>query len=393
MAVIADDFTGAAELGAIGRRHGLRAELVHFSALRELARTEVGLVCVDTDTRNCRPAVAAQRVAAVARVLRKRNVTHIYKKVDSVLRGPVRAEVEAIQRALGLRRVVLVPANPSAGRVVVGGRYLIQGTPLNETDFRHDPAHPRRTASVAELLGPRGRGLIEIRSPGANAGELPAVGIILGEAARVADLRWWARAVDGNTLPAGAAEFFGAWLRALGFRQGLRAGNGLPGGREVFVCGSASAATREFVEVAREAGVPVMIWSGDSEGRGAMGLGVRRLREAETALRQHERIVLALPGVAIGDRRCARRLMTRLVGLAAALIRRAEVTQIFVEGGETAAALAARLGWKRLQVVAEVGPGAVALAPLGDGSRVLVVKPGSYRWPAGVLRQRGCKAV
>jgi uncharacterized protein YgbK (DUF1537 family) len=74
----------------------------------------------------------------------------------------------------------------------------------------------------------------------------------------------------------------------------------------------------------------------------------------------------------------------QLVALAAALLRSSEVERVFAEGGETAAALARRLGWTRLRVVTEVSPGVVALSPSSNWPGVLVVKPGSYRWPRSI---------
>ena len=64
--VIADDLTGAAELGAVGLRHGLRAEIVRSAQ----PGGEADLVCVDTDTRSCKPEEAASRAGSAARMLR-----------------------------------------------------------------------------------------------------------------------------------------------------------------------------------------------------------------------------------------------------------------------------------------------------------------------------------
>lgn len=384
IAVIADDFTGAAELGAIGLRHGLRAELVRFDGLPSLDRDRTELVCVDTDSRNGPRSVAARRAAAVARALRNRGVTRIYKKVDSVLRGPVRAEVEAVCRALNLKRALLVSANPTAGRIVVGGCYLIRGRPLHQTDFRFDPEHPRRTARIAELLGRQGRLPVEVRPRRSPSSSLPARGVIVGEAARAADVRFWAGLLDGATLPAGAAEFFAAWLQRLGFHRVRDGRDALPHRRDLFVCGSASAATRAFVKAARRAGVVVLSPVNVSSASAAAPANARRLRRAEKALQRHGRVILAMPSAPIRDRARARRVAGQLVGLAAALIRRAQVEHVFVEGGATAAALTRRLGWTRLRVVAELAPGVVALQPPSGRSGLLVAKPGSYPWPARI---------
>ena len=110
--VIADDLTGAAEIGAVGLRHALRAEVV-------IAGEPGGgadLICVDTDSRSCNPLEAGQRATKAARMLQSCGADWIYKKTDSVLRGNVTPEIEAVVRQLGLSGALLVPANPSLGR-------------------------------------------------------------------------------------------------------------------------------------------------------------------------------------------------------------------------------------------------------------------------------------
>src|SRR6185369_4965941 len=121
--VIADDLTGAAELGAVGWRHGLNAEVIVSGEISE----SVDVVCVDTDSRSCRPEEAGRRAAMAAAKLRQAGARWIYKKVDSVLRGQVTAEVEAIMKELGVNRALLAPANPSLGRVIQEGRYFVRG--------------------------------------------------------------------------------------------------------------------------------------------------------------------------------------------------------------------------------------------------------------------------
>ena len=146
--VIADDLTGAAELGAIGWRHGLRAEIVRSGKPGGTA----DLVCVDTDSRACEPDVAAKRAAGAAKLLRAAGAKWIYKKVDSVLRGQVTAEVEAVMKQLKLTRALLLPANPSLGRTIRGGEYFLHGKPLHKTEFAHDPHFPRRSSQVLRLV-------------------------------------------------------------------------------------------------------------------------------------------------------------------------------------------------------------------------------------------------
>src|SRR5690606_17625476 len=96
--VIADDLSGAAEIGAVGLRHGLSAEIV----VGGQPSGHADIVCVDTDSRSRTSEEAAQRVTAAARLLKDAGADWIYKKVDSVLRGHVVVEIDALMAALGV---------------------------------------------------------------------------------------------------------------------------------------------------------------------------------------------------------------------------------------------------------------------------------------------------
>src|ERR1017187_5182059 len=146
--VIADDLTGAAELGAVGLRHGLRAEIVRSGKPGGAA----DLVCVDTDSRSCPPAEAAKRAAAAAKLLHRAGAKWIYKKVDSVLRGNVTAEGEAVMMQLDFNRELLLPPNPSLGPIFRDVHYFVHGQPLHRTEFAKVPEYPRHSAQVLRLV-------------------------------------------------------------------------------------------------------------------------------------------------------------------------------------------------------------------------------------------------
>jgi len=156
--VIADDLSGAAELAGIAFAHGLSAEVQRQFE----PSSDAQVIAVDTDTRTLSPAAAANRVRQVAEQVMASQPAWIFKKVDSVLRGNPRAEIEAVLQATGQRRALLIPANPSRGRVIAGGCYFIDGVPLDQTPFAYDPDHPRQAADVAALLGRDGESPLRI---------------------------------------------------------------------------------------------------------------------------------------------------------------------------------------------------------------------------------------
>jgi uncharacterized protein YgbK (DUF1537 family) len=369
--VIADDITGAAELGAIGLRFGLRAELLLEGPIVHGA----DLICIESDSRSCPPAEAGRRAASAAERLRAAGAEWIYKKVDSVLRGQVLAEVEAIRKQLGAARVLLGPANPSLGRTLQGGRYFVRGTPLHETDFRLDPEFPRTVSEVSALLGP---GDIRICRPGEP---LPSRGVAVAEVGNGEEVMHWANRVAPDVLPAGAAEFFGALLSARGHSPGKAPAMPDPGS-ELFVCGSASESTRRFINASRNRGVPVFGLSRELACASEPAPVERDLlaREAATELTRHRRVVLALDLPPL-DRKLGPAMAGRLAEVALAVLACAPAAQVFAEGGATAACLARRAGWHRLEVVHEYAQGVVGTLTPTQPSRRFALKPGSYAWP------------
>ena len=143
--IVADDLTGALDTGAQFARYGRRT-LVSWAG-GGLPPADADVWVLDTETRALPPAEARAAVAqAVAPFL---PVLHIYKKVDSTLRGPIGAELEALL-ALGVaEQALLAPAFPAQGRTVLGGELRVHGQPLAQTPF----AQPgRATSLVGELI-------------------------------------------------------------------------------------------------------------------------------------------------------------------------------------------------------------------------------------------------
>lgn len=148
---IADDLTGALEIGAKFADQGLPATIV--TDLRSLPRCACSVLVVDTETRHLSAAEAAARTREVASFARELSLRLIYKKTDSTLRGNIAAEFGAIQSVFPERRIVYVPAYPDMGRTVKGGRLLVHGRPVHETEFAYDRGSPVRDCRIRNMLG------------------------------------------------------------------------------------------------------------------------------------------------------------------------------------------------------------------------------------------------
>jgi uncharacterized protein YgbK (DUF1537 family) len=383
--VIADDLTGAAELGAVGTRYGLKAVVV----TGEEVENPADLICIDTDSRLCPSAEAARRASAAALQLRNAGAEWIYKKVDSVLRGRVIPEVEAIMAQLGLKLALLAPANPSLGRTIKEGNYFIHGKAIDQTEFARDPWYPRKSARVLELVDTATSSMHVCR-----LGEpLPAQGIAICGVGSVADVREWASRRGSEALPAGGAEFFAALLDEAGFTPGkpksISAIHSAEGS-ELFVCGSTSESCQQFLTEAVEDGSPVtklpvslLLGKGFTQNDAS-----KIATNALEALKSHRRIILSVGLPLVTEQNLARSLAGYLGMVATEVIRRSPVGRVFAEGGTTAIELVRQMNWRRLPVIGELALGVATLGVEDSSPLLFTIKPGSYYWPESVRQRR-----
>lgn len=358
--VLADDLSGAAELAGIAFSQGCSVEVQR----RFEPTSDAQVIAVDTDSRGLSPEAAGERVEQTARAVLAAHPAWIYKKVDSVLRGNVRGEIAGVLRVTQHPRALLIPANPSRGRTIIGGRLLIDGVPLDQTPFRADPDHPRQSALVSELLG-------------------PSAGIDVPDVADLEQLRTYAGEIGADVLPAGAADFFATLLDTRGAGQG----KAVPAARPVLirrpailVCGSPAAwVTRQRECIA--AGIPILLLPGPSADLAS------HVRRAAGQLAADGSLA-----VAIGDDsnrgRESHEFLPSLATVVAMLLEIIPVATILAEGGATAAAIAERLAWNRFRVVQTAPAGVGALQPLASRAiPTFFIKPGSYAWPDEIWRQ------
>ncbi len=347
--VIADDLTGAAEIAGIAARYGLSTRLLRTPASSVEEMSDV--LVVDTDSRSLPPADAAAKVKRFFARLSEQPFDLIYKKTDSVLRGNVRAEIEALMSVFSRSAALLLPQNPSRGRTIEGGVYRIGGAPLDQTSFAHDPDHPTQTSIAADLLG---AGSEDVR---------------LLDASTVEQVGRHASNFIPNAIHAGGADFFEALLSSWhGFSTRIE-NHGLKThttGRTIFICGSTSDACRSFITDAPNNGIAIMRMGGRID-----------------ALVDYLRVAVFVDETI--DPRRATTVRETLAEVTHRILSSQPVDLLCMEGGATAASVCERMGWSTLDVVGEFMPGVVCLQPEGAGPQI-VVKPGSYAWPASLVR-------
>lgn len=364
--VIADDFTGAAEIAGIGWRFGLPTQLLRG----ERARPADGLTVIDTDTRLLSDADAADRVSNFLENSSKFNL--VFKKIDSVLRGPVRSEVHAALRATKLWRASLVPQNPSRARIIRQGIYFVDDKPLEQTEFANDPHHPAKTSNVRERIG---LGFHD-------------ESIEIHDAVTLEEVEAIAKKLSGDELPVGGADFFCAVLRH-------RIGNPPPpptfqfgAGGKLFVCGTTSRQRESLLKNAvRQNFVlcPVTDNTADDE----------EFLQATAGLENNRNALLYYDGPIRATTPRAERIGKRFSSAVQNILSRGHLKQLLIEGGATAAAICESLKLKHFEIAGEISQGIVALRGMaGEYTRptetaapapLIIVKPGSYAWPCEVL--------
>ena len=401
--VIADDLTGAAEIAGIATRHGLSTQLTTQPA-SPLPAADV--VVIATDTRSGSATDAVKATIAVAKLVDDSVKTHrsavpslndrksnaggfshdilccgkgktaasdrniiLFKKTDSALRGHIVAESQALMRELGYAKALLIPQNPSKGRVIRAGIYLINGVPLHQTPFAYDPEFPAHTAQAERLLN----GAKSLAVNGAITD-----GVWIADAADANDIAMQMAKASNDTLIAGAADCFEAFLRRNGVADGSIADVSTPRhaitGSLIVVCGSTQsrslkAEPRIIASGAAEINMPDDVFNG-SDAHGW-------INEIIKSYTTNGSVVVTINHPSTGGKDYAVRLRRIMAEATSALVAARRPRDIIIEGGATAFAILDKLGWRTFTVRKELSPGVVSMS---FGTTNIILKPGSYDW-------------
>lgn len=369
--VIADDLTGAAEIAGVAHRLGCR---VRLTTTVEPLRQEDEVVVLATDTRSMHREEALRFTHEVVTAMARLGVRpdRLFKKTDSVLRGHVRGELEALQ-PLGYHHALLLPANPSKGRLIRRRIYTIGGTPLSRTLFRHDPEFSATTSDVVRLVGGSAP-YITTRTRRKTLTE----GITLGEVGSMEDLQWFVARFDApEVVMAGSADLFQCLLEHHGKRAMARAPfSGLGNRRTLIVLGSTARHNlleEPFFQRNRVALCPMPdeVFAGGST--------EAWIAEAHRLTAEADSLLLRIPQQISHDEGHALRLRHQMAETVLALVREGRFEEIVIEGGATAFTILHGLQWSELTIADEIAPGVVRLCHAASGTH-LSFKPGSYPW-------------
>ncbi len=371
MLVLADDLTGALEVGAQFASEGIPSLVSTELSLSPPQCYGMDVLVIDTESRHISPSDAGRRIRILAAVARERNIPHVYKKTDSTLRGNLAAELAALSTTFGGSPVIYVPAYPAMGRTVDNGRLLVNGRPVSETESGSDALNPIHESHIPSLL--QSRGAPAIRSgPALQPGMSVSTGIYVCDGKTDADVELCARHYLNNPLPrlaAGPAAFARSIAAQADWPR--KKPECLPTvERCLIVCGSRSEVSARQLAHAQSSGFPAISSSAGTLPSPASFWLILPPEAAPPGSPHH---------------------MARIIGgRVRDFVQKWSPDGIFVIGGDTAHAVVRELGSQSLLPIGEVLPG-VPLARIEPhntrkGELFLISKAGGFG-PIDVIPQ------
>lgn len=149
LGIIADDLTGANDTGVQFACHGYRTT-VYLDDISHYNYADV--LVLNTDSRQDPAQQAGRKAFEAANELLNAGVGRIYKKIDSVMRGNIGAELDQVCAASGCQTAFICPAFPALGRTVVNGEVRINGQPIHASVITRDHITPVKSASICDII-------------------------------------------------------------------------------------------------------------------------------------------------------------------------------------------------------------------------------------------------
>jgi uncharacterized protein YgbK (DUF1537 family) len=162
LGVIADDFTGGADVASMLVRSGMRTQLV--IGVPDTPPPATDAVVVALKSRAMLPQAAVRQSLAALRWLQTGGMRQCYFKYrstfDSTPAGNIGPVAEALMQALGADFTIACPATPENGRTVFRGHLFVDDQLLSESGMRDHPLTPMRDPNLVRVLQAQARGRV-----------------------------------------------------------------------------------------------------------------------------------------------------------------------------------------------------------------------------------------
>ena len=399
---IADDFTGATDLGGFLVKQGFRTIQLNGIPDRNVAIPEVDALVVALKSRTIAPDAAITQSLEALEFLQQLHCEQFYFKYcstfDSTEKGNIGPVMDALLEALGAEFTIACPALPVNGRSVYQGHLFVNGVLLNESGMQHHPLTPMTDPNLVRFLGKQVKrkvGLVpfEVVDQGADAiqtvfQELQATGhrYAVVDAVSESQLNAIGQAVKDLKLITGgsglsinlAANFE---LPSLSAKTAARLPK-IPG-NGVILSGSCSVRTQE--QVAQAEKLFPSFYLDPFQLQKEPGWVEEAIQWALTQIPKSPVLIYTTGPPekvqeiqkALGEDQAGEIIESALTMVAQALAKTG-VRKFVIAGGETSGAIVKALGMSQMQIGPEIAPGVPWCVGLGEPPVLLALKSGNF---------------
>jgi len=407
--VIADDFTGANDIGIMFAKNDYKVLVYSVYENPGLIDKDADVIILNTNSRLDSSDIAYRKAAEATRVLKELGCTMFHKKTCSVFRGNIGAEFDGMMDELKAEFCPVILGFPSNGRTTRQGVHYVNGVLLEDAPFKHDPVHPMLESDLVRILQKqtsRKVGLIgyDVVKEGVRALKAALANArrdyqyVILDVLDQSDLNTIAGAVKDETAIAGSSaigEELPKWLpkKGRGSKPRHFKGECLDAGT-LIVSGSVTPQTCRQVKAAKEKGYAAFSLTADKvfdidrrdeiideyaswildvvkRGEGAL----MHSENDPESIRKTKQLGVERGMDEIGT---GRLISSMLSDITAKVLVNGSVSRLIVLGGETSGTICDSLGIIGNIVLEEIEPGVPSVLSIGKVSILMAPKSGSF---------------
>lgn len=376
IAVIADDFTGAAEIGGIGLRFGQKV-VIETNVDKSCP---CDLLIVVADTRSLLPKEAAREIEKISRKLKKLKPKFIFKKLDSVLRGNIASELVAQMDIVEKPRAIVIAGNPQFKRTINDGTYFVADLPLGETFFANDPEFPQCNSNVLDIVKSEEINVFSMK----HDDHLPKDGIIIGDVTCWDDLEKWTAKIDPLTVVAGGAGFFIYVLKKYFNQIKVPTDKKFNVGKSaLFVFGSLYPKSESVLKQMKGSNfkvinMPLELYQSSDDHSESLN---KWISEILLNLRTGHKVIIMVNHELHNEKGLPERIKDNVGQVVADVLKQEQIDDLWIEGGGTTSSILQYLKISKLFPFKELDLGVIQMRVHGYPNLKITTKPGSYKWP------------
>ncbi len=370
--VLADDFSGATEIGGIANTNGLKVQIQkEFEPIDTLE-----VIIIDLDSRKLDAKAAFKKVKSVSqKIYNAYPDAFQFKKVDSVFRGHISEEIRAQDEIHHFNRILVLPTNPSANRIIINGEYFIDDLPLNQTQFASDPEFPKNTSYIRKLFVWNG----ELSYFHFNSLNKPSTEKWIGTSniKSLADIRDILKWTDKSDLVAGSGDTFRCFLEYHSLNQKSKKKVNIESDFQIMINGSTIINHEElaFMSLNQIPKLEIEDLKGNFEN---WYLQIIDILNAQTQLSIYASKSQKLDSGILLD------LLSKSATFIAEHLKNKTI-HFILTGGATASAILEQFKAEKFSILNEWAAGVVSCRDPKNNRIIFTIKPGSYSWGERVL--------